>query len=417
MRTTLRTSSLISMALSTQNREAALLRATTDLFVHGGQHSHDEIQRFEELALHFLPKVLVSDRAYVAESLADRVDAPPAVLTILGKDLVEVASPILKRAKNLSASDLIKVISETGPLHHRMIAGRRDLPPEVVKELRVRQDAVTVALLDRPAVATPARAAEPESSIVPFALAAGDIMGPLPYDRDDTNLPLEEAEGNEEEDKEPAEVFFDFPAPTDEVDPLPQVEVREAVERFMDLDQAGRNGIIAALSDQRVQPPRLTPRQQFDIALHAAQKAGQIPGLARSKRKEALVGAFADGLGLDYLLVERMIDDPSGEPLVLLVKAIGLSEAEARQVLLLANPAIGYAVKTFFRLADLHASMEPSVAEAMVAAWRDDPATVHESQKYTPYLDDSEGVRRRTSQTERKPVRQDTDVRRRREGG
>lgn len=412
MRTTLRTSSLISMALSTQNREAALLRATTDLFVHGGQHTSDEIQRFEELALHFLPKVLVSDRAYVAESLADRADAPPAVLAMLGKDLVEVASPILKRGKNLSASDLLGIISDTGPLHHRMIAGRRDLPADVAKELRHRQDAVTVALLDRPTIATPPKTAEPESSVVPFAPAAGDIMGPLPYDRDDTDAPLEEETGREETEEE----FFEFPAPTDEFDDLPAIEVREATERFLAADQAGRNGILAALADQGVQPPRLTPREQFDIALNAAQKAGQIPALARSKRKEALVGAFADGLGLDRSLVERMIDDPSGEPLVLLVKAIGLSEAEARQVLLLANPAIGYAVKTFFRLADLHASMEPSVAEAMVSAWRGDPAAVHEPQKHLPYLDDSEGVRRRSQQGERRQMRTQSDVRRRREG-
>jgi hypothetical protein len=403
------------MALSTQNREAALLRATTDLFVHGGQHTSDEIQRFEELALHFLPKVLVSDRAYVAESLADRVDAPAAVLTMLGKDLVEVAAPILKRAKNLSASDLIGVISETGPLHHRMIAARRDLPPEVAKELRLRQDAVTVALLDRPAIAAPARQPEPESSVVPFGPAAGDIMGPLPYDRDDTEF----ADGREEsqdEAEDPSEEFFDFPAPTDELDARAEVEVNEVTERFLDMDPAGRRDALASLAHQGVQPPRLTPREQFDIALNAAQKAGQIPALARSKRKEALVSAFADGLGLERALVERMIDDPSGEPLVLLVKAIGLSDAEARQVLLLANPAIGYAVKTFFRLADLHASMEPTVAESMVAAWRGDPAAVHEPQKHVPYVDDSEGVRRRTSQSERRPSRRDAETVRRREG-
>lgn len=407
MRTTLRTSSLISMALSTQNREAALLRATTDLFVHGGQHTRDEIQRFEELALHFLPKVLVSDRAYVAESLADRVDAPPAVLTTLGKDLVEVAAPVLKRAKNLSASDLIGVISETGPLHHRMIAARRDLPAEVVRELRQRQDAVTVALLDRSPIATPARLAELDSSVVPFAPVASEL-GPLPYDRDDPHTPVEEGE-------EAPEEFFDFPAPTDELDSLPEVEIHEATERFLDLDRSGRNGVLAALASQKVQPPRLSPREQFDIALNAAQKAGQIPALARSKRKEALVGAFADGLGLEHALVERMIDDPSGEPLVLLVKAIGLSDAEARQVLLLANPAIGYAVKTFFRLADLHAAMEPTVAEAMIAAWRGDPTAVHEPQRHVPLLDDSEGVRQRSSQTERRPSRREANLLRRRE--
>jgi hypothetical protein len=400
MRTTLRTSSLISLALSTQNREAALLRATTDLFVHGGHHTPDEIQRFEELAIHFLPKVLVSDRAYVAESLSSRADAPPAVLRRLARDLIEVATPILKRARVLSADDLLDIVENTGPLHHRMLATRKSLPPEVEHALRAKQDAVTVALLEGPAAAPRAQSAEPPEASLPDRAGAEAS---------------EESSGAEEE-LGAAETKIEEVAEDESADRPPQIDLQDLAERFLDLDRDGRNGVLAALSDGQVRAPKLTPRQQFDIALNAAQKAGQIPGLARSKRKDALIAAFADGLSLDLDLVARMVDDPSGEPLVLLVKAIGLSDAEARQVLLLANPAIGVAVQTFFRLVDLHAAMEPQVAEAMVGAWRENEG--EPAQKpHVPQFSEAEGVRRPAARTRRRPSQRESEFLRKRGGG
>jgi hypothetical protein len=401
MRTTLRTSSLISLAFSTQNREAALLRATTDLFVHGGHHTPDEVQRFEELAIHFLPKVLVSDRAYVAESLSSRADAPAAVLRLLAKDLIEVATPILKRARVLSSDDFLDIIENTGPLHHRMLAARKNLPPEVDQALRDRQDAVTVALLDAPAAVRQVERSDLQAESVASAVEAEASEKRLPANED---LWADEAGAEMEEALE-----------NESADHPPPIDLQDVAERFLDLDRDGRNGVLAALSEGQVRPPKLTPRQQFDIALNAAQKADQIPGLARAKRKEALIAAFADGLSLDLDLVARMIDDPSGEPLVLLVKAIGLSDAEARQVLLLANPAIGIAVQTFFRLVDLHAAMEPRVAEAMIGTWRENGG-VPVQKSHVPQFSEAEGVRRPAARTRRRPSPGETEFLRKRGG-
>jgi hypothetical protein len=398
MRTTLRTSSLIRLALSTQNREAALLRATTDLFVHGGHHTPDEIQRFEELAIHFLPKVLVSDRAYVAESLSARADAPPAVLRILAKDLIEVATPILKRARALSSDDLLDIIDSTGPLHHRMLATRKNLPADVEQALRDRQDAVTVALLDGPAAMPLAERSD---------RARDSVAGAAKTEASEQRLPTNDDLWTEEASTDPEEEAEDLPD-----DRPPPVDLRDVAERFLDLDVEGRKDVLASLSEGQARPPKLTPRQQFDIALNAAQKAGQIPGLARARRKEALIAAFADGLSLDLDLVTKMVDDPSGEPLVLLVKAIGLSDAEARQVLLLANPAIGLAVQTFFRLVDLHAAMEPSVAEAMIATWRDRGEPVQKV--HVPHLADGDGVRRPAARMRRHGSQRETEFLRKR---
>src|SRR6478752_10426164 len=73
-----------NFASSTQlMRDSALLRATTDLFVQEQTHTPDEVRRYEELIAHLLPKVAGEDRAFLAERLASRADAPEAVVRML----------------------------------------------------------------------------------------------------------------------------------------------------------------------------------------------------------------------------------------------------------------------------------------------------------------------------------------------
>ena len=55
---------IIDPVFEHQRRDAALLRATTELFVLDVTHDSDEIRRYEELATHFLPKVGLADRLF-----------------------------------------------------------------------------------------------------------------------------------------------------------------------------------------------------------------------------------------------------------------------------------------------------------------------------------------------------------------
>ena len=55
----------------------------------------------------------------------------------------------------------------------------------------------------------------------------------------------------------------------------------------------------------------------------------------------------------------------------MLLKSLGLDNAQAQQVFLLATPKIGRDVAAFFPLCDIYAGMEPSVAETLTEAWRD----------------------------------------------
>src|SRR4029079_10041223 len=120
-----------------QSRDAALLRATTELFIMDLTHDSDEVRRYEELATHFLPKVAVADRIFVAERIAASADAPRSVIRTLAREAIEVAAPVIRRAPSLDAFDLLAIIAATGVEHHRLVARRSDLPDEVRRALRL----------------------------------------------------------------------------------------------------------------------------------------------------------------------------------------------------------------------------------------------------------------------------------------
>jgi uncharacterized protein (DUF2336 family) len=70
-------------------------------------------------------------------------------------------------------------------------------------------------------------------------------------------------------------------------------------------------------------------------------------------------------------LADRIVQDGSGEALVVAAKALGMTAPALQRVLLFLNPMIGNSVKRVYELADLFDEMSPEAATQMVALWRD----------------------------------------------
>ncbi len=385
----------MAMAVSNQqSRDAALVRATTELFVLEQTHDADEIRRFEELATHFLPRVSAADRAFVAERLSKSVDAPSSILRLLGKDLAEIASPILKRSPALDEFDLLTIMAATGPAHHRLIATRSNLPPLVVAALRLSGDAdIKGRIAQYPPVMTEseALAAEDETPI------AAEIAAPVAESAPEVEADIEPeavAEGEAETDDEPApmsaearEIFaavrslaatFESaqrlqaaavpPAPVAE-DAAADAEPAGAVA-FLGLDRAQRLERLRALAGEGAALRPAATIIDADHAFRLALGRARLASHARQRQRDALIRTLAQGLRLSEDDVTALMDDPSGEALVVLLRAIGLAEAEAQQVLLFANPVIAAGVDSFARLAQLLADTRETAAHALVADWR-----------------------------------------------
>jgi hypothetical protein len=307
-----------------QMRDSALLRATTELFVQEFVHDRDEIRRFDELATHLLPKVSDGDRAYVAERLAVRLDAPVTVIRLLARDRIEVAEPLLRRSPVLGPLDLLAVIAATGPAHHALIAERPGIGEEVRQALRISAggEPVAAATEDAPPIQPepepePAFAAEPP----PSARSAGEGSRFDPW-------------------------------------------------RFLAMQRPQRLRLMAELATRPPIRRYSGPAGRLDRAFRAILGAAQIVGLARGNQRAQLISAIAEALAVEPRLVIACLDDATGEPLAVLLKALGLDSIQAQQVFLLSTTTVGKDVAVFFKLCDLYAGMDPSVAEILSEAWR-----------------------------------------------
>jgi hypothetical protein len=75
-------------------------------------------------------------------------------------------------------------------------------------------------------------------------------------------------------------------------------------------------------------------------------------------------------LGIGRELAERITRDPSGEPIVVAARALGMTAAMLQRILLFLNPAVGESVTRVFDLARLFDELKPAAAERMLEIWR-----------------------------------------------
>jgi hypothetical protein len=324
-----------------QGRDAALLHATTELFAQSDTHDRDEMLRFEELAIHFLPRVKIADRARIADRLSLCSDSPIAVMRMLARDVVEVASPVLRRFEKLDSFDLLSVVAATGPEHHRLIARRKALGDDVKRALRLTRDVEVLT-----------------------SLADGiPLRPPAP-------IPTESTPGGAQD--------ADFATPLED---KPSVgHPRSGIWDFLALDRKARLRAIAEIagaSGSWMEAPETGgAARAFNNILNAA----QIVGFVRKGQQSELIGAIAGTLDLPADAVASALNDSSGEALAVLLKAMRLDEIQAQQVFLLASP-VGRDVQAFFPLTDLYAGMEHATAEVLCTRWRAAPAerrAIHE---------------------------------------
>jgi hypothetical protein len=101
-----------------------LLRALTDLYLQKPTHTVEDERYYTELALRLINSTEVSTRAVIAQRLATYPAAPRPVIERLARDVIEVATPILRHSPCLAPADLAMIASDCGPSHATVIAAR-----------------------------------------------------------------------------------------------------------------------------------------------------------------------------------------------------------------------------------------------------------------------------------------------------
>jgi hypothetical protein len=86
---------------------------------------------------------------------------------------------------------------------------------------------------------------------------------------------------------------------------------------------------------------------------------------------EAVVRDLERGLGVSHMQARRIVNDDSGEPIVIAAKAMDLPADVLQRMVLFMNPRVGQSVDRVYELAALYSDMSVDAARRMIAIWRD----------------------------------------------
>jgi hypothetical protein len=120
----------------------------------------------------------------------------------------------------------------------------------------------------------------------------------------------------------------------------------------------------------------ITPAEPIDPT--AAQSSiQQLEAAALSHRIETFARELERVLSISRALAHRMVVDPSGEPIVIVASALGMSASVLQRILLCINPVISQSVQRVYDLALLHEDLKAASALRMIAIWQ----AVHRAEK------------------------------------
>ena len=129
---------------------------------------------------------------------------------------------------------------------------------------------------------------------------------------------------------------------------------------------------------------------------------------ALARQREEFNRLLAWALEIAGEQAERIGDDPSGEPVVVAAKALGMAREVLYRILLFINPTVGHSVERVNALVNLYDEMSVAAAQHLVAVWQ---ALNRKSErvsaaKYRPVTsDDTRSVRPADRALQRPPWR------------
>lgn len=106
----------------------------------------------------------------------------------------------------------------------------------------------------------------------------------------------------------------------------------------------------------------------------AAVAAGRIEAAALRRNQEDMVRELRQGLGISNLTAWRIVQDETGEPLLIVARALGMPIESLIGVLLFVNPSVGESVERVFSLAATYDRMAEGAGLAILESWREEAA-------------------------------------------
>ena len=299
---------------------ATVLRVATDLFCQNPAQTPAEIVRYTDLASALLTQVDSGTRRIIAGKLATAPHAPEKLLRLLLDDTdVTVAAAIIEKCPALQLENFATFLSECGPAEAAAIARRADIDRETTLLLASHPNMLVVETLieNRDAHFDAATAAQLVARVVGHPELAALLLT-HPGCELAALAPL-------------------YPLASPET----RLNIRTAIEE---------------------RPARSLPPVPIQAALELNEAIGgtdaDLAGIKLSK-----------ALHLDPSGIRRVLDDPTGELLILALAAAGIKRAPAIRFLLTsAVESVRLSVERVFTAADVFDTTSRRVARELAVA-------------------------------------------------
>ena len=135
-------------------------------------------------------------------------------------------------------------------------------------------------------------------------------------------------------------------------------------ELFLTADAQARQMILLNLEYAALQPAAPVAPQIAHEAIRRLEMA------ALSHSSEGFAQEVERALRIPRTLARRLIDDQSGEPVLVLAMALGMPADVLQRILLCLNPAISHSVLRVYELSTLYEEMKPQSALRLIAIWQ-----------------------------------------------
>jgi uncharacterized protein (DUF2336 family) len=161
---------------------------------------------------------------------------------------------------------------------------------------------------------------------------------------------------------------------------------------FFAADPAARRMLLMSVGNAEGEAPAapmVSPREQPNETIRALESA------ALSRNRAKFTGLLEQALRLTREKAERIVNDASGEPLLVAAKAVGMPSIVLQRVLMFLDPAIGESVQRVFELAALYERIHAQAAIRIIDSLRGDDVVQLRRPAHRPMYYDDEAVRSR----------------------
>jgi hypothetical protein len=355
-----------------------LLRVLTDQYLRTPVHSPDEERKYTELAMRLIDETDIATRAAVSVRLAPHACAPRSIVLQLARDVLEVAEPVLLQSPLLTPADCRAIIAERGVSYADILARRPKPAPAPVpapapapEPAKAAAPVVVQAPEPKPTVVV----AEPSAQATPIA-AAAPINPP----------PVATIEDSAQDDTAAQD------AAQREADAAEEASAHELCELFFAAGSAERRLILMNLDYAEWsagEPPE--PLQRADV--------WRLETAALRHHTGTLMRELERALGISYQQSRRIVEDETGEPIVVAAKAMSIPADVLQRIVLFMNPRVGQSVDRVYELSSLYREISVEAARRLVTIMRTAERTDSKTLDMRSLYGAAETARRALSET------------------